>query len=313
MVRRERPGVNAGWSRLRHRKLAVFVSVIVPMYNAERTLAACLDGLTAQDHPRDAHEILLVDNGSTDASASIARRYPGITLLAEPRPGAYAARNHGLRQARGDVIAFTDPDCVPDPSWIRAIALAFEDPGLELLCGRRRPGRRSVVLASIADYENTKDGFVLDGGDEELYYGYSSNMGVRASLFGRLGPFLERPRGADTLFVRKVARERSCAAIRYLADAVVTHLELDGLSTYYKKVFLYGRHRRRNNPILRTRPLAFAERMAVFRTTVKAGRYSLARSAALLGALGIGSLAWLLGSASGVVAGGTGSGAAARG
>ena len=291
----------------------MFVSVIVPMYNAERTLALCLDGLAAQDHPRDAHEILLVDNGSTDASVSIARRYPGITLLSEPRPGAYAARNHGLRQARGDVIAFTDPDCVPDPSWIRAIASAFADPGLELLCGRRLPGRRSAVLASIADYENTKDGFVLDGGDEELYYGYSSNMGVRASLFGRLGPFLERPRGADTLFVRTVARERSCAAIRYLPTAVVTHLELDGLSTYYKKVFLYGRHRRRNNPILRTRPLAFAERMAVFRTTVKAGRYSLARSAALLGALGIGSLAWILGSASGVVTAGIGSEAAARG
>jgi glycosyltransferase involved in cell wall biosynthesis len=291
----------------------VFVSVIVPMYNAERTLVACLDGLAAQDHPREEHEILLVDNGSTDASVDIARRYPGITLLSEPNPGAYAARNHGLRRARGEVIAFTDPDCVPDPSWIREVASAFADPGLELLCGRRRPGRRSAVLASIADYENTKDGFVLDGGDEELYYGYSSNMGVRKSLFDLLGLFLERPRGADTLFVRKVARERSCAAIRYLPTAVVTHLELDSLSTYYKKVFLYGRHRRRNNPILRTRPLAFAERMAVFRATVKAGRYSLARSTALLGALGIGSLAWFLGSASGLVPGANGSEAAARG
>jgi glycosyltransferase involved in cell wall biosynthesis len=291
----------------------VLVSVIVPMYNAERTLAACLDGLAAQDHPRADHEILLVDNGSTDGSASIARRYPGVTLLSEPRPGAYAARNHGLRRARGEVIALTDPDCVPAPSWIREIAAALSHPGLELLCGRRLPARRSPVLASIVDYENTKDGFVLDGADEELYYGYSSNMGVRKSLFDVLGPFLERPRGADTLFVRKVAQERSCAAIRYLPTAVVTHLELDGLSTYYKKVFLYGRHRRRNNPILRSRPLRFAERMAVFRTTVKAGRYSLARSAALLGALGIGSLAWFLGSATGAVGGQAGSEAAARG
>jgi len=291
----------------------VQVSVIVPMYNAERTLAACLDGLAAQDHPRGEHEILLVDNGSTDASASIARRHPGVTLLSEPRPGAYAARNHGLRRAQGDVIAFTDPDCVPHPSWIREIVSAFADPRLELLCGRRLPARPSAVLASIADYENTKDGFVLDGADEDLYYGYSSNMGVRKSLFERLGPFLERPRGADTLFVRKAARERSCAAIRYLPTAVVTHLELDRLSTYYRKVFLYGRHRRRNNPILRTRALDFAERMAVFRTTVRAGGYSLARSATLLGALGLGSLAWFLGSASAVVAGADGSEAAARG
>ena len=284
----------------------MFVSVIVPMYNAERTLVACLDGLAAQDHPRADYEVLLVDNGSTDSSAAIARRYPGITLLSEPRPGAYAARNLGLRQARGELIAFTDPDCVPEPSWIREIAAALDEAGIELVCGRRLPARRSPVLASIADYENTKDGFVLDGADEELYYGYSSNMGVRKTLFDRLGSFLERPRGADTLFVRKAARERSCAAIRYVPRAVVTHLELDGLSTYYKKVFLYGRHRRRNNRLLRSRPLRFGERMAVFRATVRAGRYSLARSAALLGALGIGSLAWFLGSASGALGGPSG-------
>lgn len=289
----------------------MFVSVIIPMYNAERTLAACLDGLAAQEHPRADHEVLLVDNGSTDSSVSIARGYPGVTLLSEPRPGAYAARNLGLQRARGDVIAFTDPDCVPAPSWIREIAAALGEPGLELLCGKRLPARRSPVLASIADYENTKDGFVLDGEDEELYYGYSSNMGVRKSLFDLIGPFLERPRGADTLFVRRVAQVRSCAAIRYLPTAVVTHLELDGLSTYYKKVFLYGRHRRRNNKVLRSRPLRFAERMAVFRATVRAGRYSLARSAALLGALGVGSLAWVLGSASGAV-GGRGAAEASR-
>jgi glycosyltransferase involved in cell wall biosynthesis len=281
----------------------VFISVIVPMLNAERTLAACLDGLSAQDHPAREHEVLLVDNGSTDNSVRVARAYAGVTLSSEPTPGAYAARNHGLRAARGDVIAFTDPDCVPDRSWLSAIAAALRDPRLELLCGRRLPARRSPVLASIADYENTKDAFVLGGDDEELYYGYSSNMAVRRGLFDRLGPFLERPRGADTLFVRKAARERSCAAIRYEPSVVVTHLELDGLSTYYKKVFLYGRHRRRNNPILRSRPLRFGERMEVFRRTVRAGGYSPARAAALLGALAVGSLAWMAGSASAAVAG----------
>jgi glycosyltransferase involved in cell wall biosynthesis len=281
----------------------VFISVIVPMLDAGRTLAACLDALVAQDHPAAGREILLVDNGSTDDSMDVARRYDGVTLSSEPAPGAYAARNHGLRAARGDVIAFTDPDCVPDRSWLRAIAAAMGDPSLELLCGRRLPARRTPLLASIADYENAKDAYVLGGDDEELYYGYSSNMAARRSLFDRLGPFLDRPRGADTLFVRKVAQERSLSAIRYVPEAVVTHLELDGLPTYYKKVFLYGRHRRRNNPILRSRPLRFAERLEVFRRTVRGGGYSRARSAALLGALAVGSLAWIAGSASAAVAG----------
>jgi glycosyltransferase involved in cell wall biosynthesis len=282
----------------------VFISVVVPMYNAERTLEACLDALAAQDHPARDHEILLVDNGSTDRSVTIARRYDGVALLAEPTPGAYSARNRGIRSARGEVIALTDPDCVPDRSWLREIAAALSEPRLELLCGRRLPARRSLILESIVDYENTKDDFVLGGDDEELYYGYSSNMAVRKRLFETLGPFLELPRGADTLFVRKVAMERSCAAIRYVRSAVVTHLELDRVSVYYKKVFLYGRHRRRNNPILRSRPLRFAERLEVFRRTVRVGNYSRMRSAALLGALGIGSLAWAMGSASAGVGGG---------
>jgi glycosyltransferase involved in cell wall biosynthesis len=252
----------------------MFVSVIVPMYNAERYLAVCLDGLVSQDYPSSDYEILLVDNQSTDRSVEIGRRYQRVTLLSEPAPGAYLARNLGIKAARGEILAFTDPDC-----------------------GRRLPARRSFLLASIGDYENTKDRFVMEADDPELYYGYTSNMAVRRYLFDRLGLFLDLPRGADALFVRQVAEERSCARIRYLASAVVTHLELDRVSVYYKKVFLYGRHRRRANSILRTRPLNLVERMEIYRRTVTAGRYSLVQSAFLLGALGLGSLAWFVGSA----------------
>ncbi len=279
----------------------MLVSVVVPMLNAERTLAVCLGALTTQDHAEQDHEILLVDNGCTDRSVEIARRFGGVTLLAEPAHGAYSARNHGILRARGDVIAFTDPDCVPDRSWIREIVEAFSDPGLDVLCGRRLPGRRSPVMASVLDYENAKADFVLGGVDEGLYFGYTSNMGVRKHLFDSLGLFLNRPRGADTLFVRKVASERSCAAIRYVPAVVVTHLELDRLSVYFKKVFIYGRHRRRNNPILRSRPLGFKERMTVFRRTVRSGRYPRTRAAVLLAVLGVGSLAWAMGGMSATI------------
>lgn len=275
----------------------MFVSVIVPMYNAERYLAACLDGLVSQDYPSNEYEILLVDNQSTDRSVAISRRYRQVTLLSEAAPGAYLARNRGIKAARGEILAFTDPDCVPEASWIREIANAMSDPGTDLVCGRRVPARRSLLLASIGDYENTKDRFVMEAVDPELYYGYTSNMGVRRDLFDSLGLFLDLPRGADALFVRRVAGERSCAKIRYLASAIVTHLELDRVSVYYKKVFLYGRHRRRANSILRTRPLNLVERMEIYRRTVATGHYSLLRSAALLGALGLGSLVWSFGSA----------------
>jgi glycosyltransferase involved in cell wall biosynthesis len=279
------------------RESGVFISVIVPMWNAEPYLETCLAALAAQDYPPSEYEILLIDNRSTDRSVEIARRHERVTLLAEPVPGAYAARNRRIRAARGEILAFTDSDCAPHASWLAEIAAAMADPGLDLLCGRRLPGGPSALLSSLVAYENMKDTFVLDGGDTELYYGYSSNMAVRRQAFDRLGPFLELSRGADTLFVRRLAQAGSCA-IRHLGSAVVTHLELDRLSIYYKKVFLYGRHRRRNNAILRSRPLTQRERMAIYRRAVTAGDYSWSRSALLLAALGVGSLAWFLGTAS---------------
>jgi glycosyltransferase involved in cell wall biosynthesis len=277
----------------------LFISVIVPMRNAEAHLAACLDALVSQQYPASEYEILLVDNRSTDRSVEIARRYERVTVLTEPGPGAYDARNRGIRAARGDVLTFTDGDCAPDPSWLSAIAAAMAaDADLELLCGRRLPGRASALLTALLAYENAKDAYVLNGTDPELYYGYTSNMAVRRSVFERLGPFLELPRGADALFVRRLAVERPSAVIRYLDSAVVTHLELDRLAIYYKKLFLYGRHRRRNNSILRSRPLTHRERMAIYRQTVGLGNYSVVRSALLLAALGVGSLAWYAGTAS---------------
>jgi hypothetical protein len=127
-------------------------------------------------------------------------------------------------------------------------------------------------------------------------------MAVRRQVFERLGFFLELRRGADTLLVRQLATERACV-IRHRDSAIVTHLELDRLSVYYKKVFLYGYHRRRNNSIRRSRPLNRRERMAVYRRTISAGRYGRLRSALLLAALGVGALVWLAGNAVALVGG----------
>ena len=73
------------------------VSVIVPFFNRQHYLAACIEALLAQDDVGGAVEILMVDNRSTDDSAAVVRRYPQVTLLREDTPGVYAARNAGIR------------------------------------------------------------------------------------------------------------------------------------------------------------------------------------------------------------------------
>jgi glycosyltransferase involved in cell wall biosynthesis len=93
------------------------VSVIVPVWNGRDVIGPCIDALHSQDY-RGRFEVIVVDNGSDDGTPGIVSRYPAVRFATEPSPGSYAARNLGLSLARGDVVAFTDADCVPDPSWL---------------------------------------------------------------------------------------------------------------------------------------------------------------------------------------------------
>lgn len=104
-----------------------FVSIVVPVRNGAATLADLLASFRALDWPKERREILVVDNGSTDDTAAVLRR-AGIEPIAEPVPGAARARNTGAARARGDLLAFTDADCVVSRGWLRHLAAAFEDP-----------------------------------------------------------------------------------------------------------------------------------------------------------------------------------------
>jgi glycosyltransferase involved in cell wall biosynthesis len=103
------------------------VSIIVPVKNGAATLAGCIEALLAQDYPRALTEIVIVDSGSTDDTPRVAARYP-VTLLTEcDIRTSYAARNRGIAQAGGEVIALTDADCTPAPDWLRRLVGPLAD------------------------------------------------------------------------------------------------------------------------------------------------------------------------------------------
>ncbi|MEU8664931.1 glycosyltransferase family 2 protein, partial [Actinoplanes philippinensis] len=87
----------------------MLISVVVPVYNEEHFLRACLDAILRQHEP--VHEIVVVDNGSDDATPRILDEYAGrVTILHEPRRGVQHARNRGLDAATGDVLGRIDAD-----------------------------------------------------------------------------------------------------------------------------------------------------------------------------------------------------------
>jgi glycosyltransferase involved in cell wall biosynthesis len=105
-----------------------FVSIIVPVYNGSRTIDALLVSLLALDYPADRYEILIVDNRSSDDTRERVARYP-VTLLGETEiQSSYAARNRGVEAAKGEILAFTDADCVVEPTWLKRLLASHKEP-----------------------------------------------------------------------------------------------------------------------------------------------------------------------------------------
>ncbi|HSS13490.1 MAG TPA: glycosyltransferase [Rhizomicrobium sp.] len=98
----------------------MLVSVIVPTFNGRDTIARCLDALMHQDWD-GAMEIIVVDDGSSDGTMDVVRAFPGVISLCQRNAGPAAARNRGVRAARGEVLVFTDDDCRPLPDFVRRL------------------------------------------------------------------------------------------------------------------------------------------------------------------------------------------------
>ncbi len=200
-----------------------FVSVIVPFWGPNvGELAACARAILAQDFPRERLELIVVDNHQTPKPGLAAALPPGCILLHEPRPGSYAARNRGLSEARGEIVAFTDSDCRPAVGWLSAGVRALaEDPELGFVGGHvqltwrgRKPNAceiNDLCLALRQEDYITKGGFCA-----------TANLITRASVIARVGRFDDSVfSGAD----RKWGERASALGVRcaYDAGAVVFH------------------------------------------------------------------------------------------
>lgn len=103
------------------------ISVVIPVYNCERTIGGCLDGIIAQDYPN--FEVIVVDDGSTDQTAGICRTYADIKMICVQNGGPSRARNIGATMATGEILVFTDGDCLAEPGWLTELARGFAQPG----------------------------------------------------------------------------------------------------------------------------------------------------------------------------------------
>ena len=212
------------------------VSVVVCAYNAEATIGECLEGLAELCYPN--HEVIVIDDGSTDATPGLVAEYDCRLIRTENR-GLAAARNTGLAAASGEIVAYIDADAKPDPDWLTYLAhtflttshagvggpnLAFSDDGPVATAVSHAPGGPTHVLLSDAEAEHIP----------------GCNMAFRRSVLEQIGGF-------DARFVAAGDDVDVCWRVRELGlslgfspAAVVWHHSRGSVRTYWKQQRGYG-------------------------------------------------------------------------
>ncbi len=237
-------------------------SIIVPFLNEEKYIGECAASLTGQDFPKDKYEIIFIDNGSTDDSPNIVGKFDNIRLLRENKRNVYTARNRGINAARGDIIAFTDADCIVAGDWLSRIYDVMKEPDIFVALGNVsfNCGRFSV-LRLFEDCQNARADYMMRVMTKRKYYGYTNNMAVRADVFKRFGPMAEWPVPGDTEIIQRcVMNDRSCR-ILYFDRMKAHHLEVQDIVTWLKKAFFYGKH----NVLIKRKTLTMLETFRIYR------------------------------------------------
>ena len=134
------------------------VSVIVPAYNARATLNACLTSLLDLTYPRDKMELLVVDNNSRDDTRVIIESFaPRVQYLHEKKRGPAAARNCGIAHAHGDIIAFTDADCIVERDWLTELVQPLANEHVGIVGGAIRSTRLDNAVEKFGEEINNQE------------------------------------------------------------------------------------------------------------------------------------------------------------
>jgi GT2 family glycosyltransferase len=213
------------------------VSVIVCTHNGSRTLPQCLERLAVLSYPD--YEVIVVDDGSSDGSPDIARAH-GAALVQTEHRGLSSARNAGVAEATGEIVAFLDDDAYPDRDWLHYVAaslranthagmggpnIAPEDDGFVAECVAAAPGAPIHVLIS----------------DREAEHVPGCNMAFRKSALEEIGGFDERFRVAGDDVDVCWRLQESGRTLGFSAGAVVMHRRRDSVRRYLRQQYGYGK------------------------------------------------------------------------
>ena len=198
------------------------VSVLVPVFEQTEPLRRCLAALAMQDYPGD-YEILVIDNGVVESLAPVVAGVDRARLVHEPQAGSYSARNRGVREARAEILAFTDADCVPARDWLSAgVRALLAEPGCGLVAGRIDLAIADSWQPTAAELYESVAAFRQREYVERWHFGATANLFTRRGVFQRVGLFDERLRSlGDREWGHRVSQ--AGFSLRYAEGARTSH------------------------------------------------------------------------------------------
>ncbi|OPZ16639.1 MAG: Poly-beta-1,6-N-acetyl-D-glucosamine synthase [candidate division BRC1 bacterium ADurb.BinA364] len=216
------------------------ISIVIPAFNAAAWIGDCLDSVRRQRYPSSRIQTLVIDNRSADATSAVALAH-GFEVVSCARPGPAAARNEGIRRAKGTLIAFLDSDAIADSNWLAELCAPFADSGVAGVGGRIEPLRVQTgseyhaFLCGILDQQKLLRGeppFMLP-------FAATVNAAYRADALREAGGFDEAFfTGEDADLAWRI--QWAGGRLAYAPNALVRHRHRATRLDYLRQIRQYG-------------------------------------------------------------------------
>lgn len=213
-----------------------FVSVILATYNRKDQLKECLDSLFSQNYPSAGYEVIVVNDGSTDGTGAFleaySKRNPNLRFFSQTNSGPAVARNLGIEKSRGDIICFTDDDCIADKSWICTLAALFTDEKVGGVGGKLVPYTSKTLTERYGNRFDQKK--------RSKEYLLAGNAAYRREVLESVGGFDGNLRSFEDLDLGIRVKAKGYELL-YTDDAIVTHRDYDNLKWLIKRQYGLGK------------------------------------------------------------------------
>jgi O-antigen biosynthesis protein len=214
------------------------VAVVVCAYDAARTIRRCLESLRRLDYPN--FEVIIVDDGSRDATAQIAAEFPEFRLIRQPNKGLSVARNVGRHAALGELVAYTDSDCVVDPHWLTFMVRAMVESELDGCGGPNYAPHEDGWLEGCVAASPGAPSHVLTSDDRAEHLA-GCNMLFRKAALEHVGGFDPQftAAGDDVDICWRLMA--AGYVLGYCPSAFVWHFRRNTVKAYYRQQRGYGK------------------------------------------------------------------------